>query len=219
MRETLPLSGVNSCHVFMACVPTWPRGGHRVGHLPRRRLGEDPPADDEVGDEGRGEGDAPAAEVGRRRVERVALDVEVQDVGQVRGQLRQEHVVAEVLKGRGVGNSSKIIVDVVIVNLGDVRGHDGPECSGGEHGPPGRGERCRHGVLRARQDVLPLRRPDPRALAGRVEHEHGPEAIAGEKEVANINPQFDIHFKLLLEKWMLATYQRKNHKMPMPPKT
>ena len=119
MRETLPLFGMNSCRDFMASfVPTWPRGGHRVGHLPRRRLGEDPPADDEVGDEGRGEGDAPAAEVGRRRVERVALDVEVQDVGQVRGQLRQEHVVAKVLvEGHGVGNSSKIIVSQLMLLL------------------------------------------------------------------------------------------------------
>ena len=116
MRETLPLFGVSSCRVFMAYVPTWPRGSHSVGHLPRRRLGEDPPADDEVGDEGRGEGDAPAAEVGRRRVERVALDVEVQDVGQVRGQLRQEHVVAKVLmEGHVVGNSSKIIVSQLML--------------------------------------------------------------------------------------------------------
>ena len=82
----------------LANLQTWPHGGHRVGHLPRHRLRRPLPAHDEVGDERTEDGDDPAAEVGGRRVERVALDVEVQDVGQVRGQLGQEDVVPKILE-------------------------------------------------------------------------------------------------------------------------
>ena len=84
--------------VSLCCVQTWPHRRHRVGHFPRHRLGDKLLGDDEVCDEWGDDGDDPAAEVGRRGVERVALDVEVQDVGEVRGQFSQEHVVAEILE-------------------------------------------------------------------------------------------------------------------------
>ena len=68
-------------------VQTWPHRRHRVGDLPRHRLRDKLSGDDEIRKERGDEGDHPAAEVGRRRVQRVALDVKVQNVGEVRGQL------------------------------------------------------------------------------------------------------------------------------------